>query len=224
MDLEDNASTTTRRRGAELETAILDAAWDQLLERGYAGLTFEAVADRAGTSRPVLYRRWATRGELLRAAVAHRGRQITVDVPDTGNLRDDVLAALRDMNATRADFVVMMASSLGEYFAEGDTSPREVRALFVGDRVSIMPTLIDRAIARGEVDPALVTERAIALPTDLYRYEVLMSLAPVPDDVLRSIVDDVFLPLIQPDGCRSSPTSRDPSSDKSGSSGVDDVQ
>ncbi|UEA59797.1 TetR/AcrR family transcriptional regulator [Gordonia otitidis] len=224
MDLEDNASTVTRRRGAELETAILDAAWDQLLERGYAGLTFEAVADRAGTSRPVLYRRWSTRGELLRAAIAHRGRQVTVDVPDTGNLRDDVLAALRDMNATRADFVVMMASSLGEYFAEGDTSPREVRALFVGDRVSIMPTLIDRAVARGEIDPAHVTERAVALPADLYRYEVLMSLAPVSDDVLRGIVDDVFLPLVQPGGAPASARSLRRSSDKSGSSGVDDVQ
>jgi len=49
---------TTRRRGAELEAALLDAAWDELQAVGYAGLTMEAVADRAGTSRAVLYRRW----------------------------------------------------------------------------------------------------------------------------------------------------------------------
>ncbi len=207
MDLERKDANPTRRRGAELEAAILDAAWEQLLDRGYSGLTFEAVAERAGTSRPVLYRRWATRGDLLRAAISHRGRQVEVVVPDTGNLRDDVLEALRDMNNSRADFVVMMASSLGEYFAEGGTNPREVRALFVGDRASTMATIVERAIARGEVDPAHVTERAIALPADLYRYEVLMSLKPVSDDVLRTIVDDVFLPLVQPDTASKAPQS-----------------
>ncbi|OBA31580.1 MULTISPECIES: TetR/AcrR family transcriptional regulator [Gordonia] len=207
MDLEHQDANPTRRRGAELEAAILDAAWEQLLDRGYSGLTFEAVAERAGTSRPVLYRRWATRGDLLRAAISHRGRQVEVVVPDTGNLRDDVLEALRDMNDTRADFVVMMASSLGEYFAEGATTPREVRALFIGDRASTMATIVERAIARGEVDPAHVTERAIALPADLYRYEVLMSLKPVSDDVLRTIVDDVFLPLVQPDTASKAPRS-----------------
>jgi hypothetical protein len=48
----------TRRRGDALEHALLDAAWDELQAVGYAGLTIEAVADRAGTSRAVLYRRW----------------------------------------------------------------------------------------------------------------------------------------------------------------------
>ena len=109
--------------------------------------------------------------------------------------------------SAEARIVVMMASSLGEYFAEGGTNPREVRALFVGDRASTMATIVERAIARGEVDPAHVTERAMTLPADLYRYEVLMSLKPVPDDVLRAIVDDVFLPLVQPDTASKAPRS-----------------
>ena len=58
----------TRRRGEALESALLDAAWDELQAAGYAGLTFEAVADRAGTSRAVLYRRWRNRADLVVAA------------------------------------------------------------------------------------------------------------------------------------------------------------
>ena len=47
-----------RRRGPALEAAILGAAWDELRTTGYAGFTIDAVARHAGTSRPVLYRRW----------------------------------------------------------------------------------------------------------------------------------------------------------------------
>src|SRR5580704_17603611 len=64
---------TTRRRGEALETALLDAAWEELQAVGYAGLTTEAVADRAGTSRAVIYRRWPKRAELVIAALrVHR--------------------------------------------------------------------------------------------------------------------------------------------------------
>src|SRR5580658_8726409 len=63
----------TRRRGAALEHALLDAAWAELQDVGYAALTIEAVADRAGTSRAVLYRRWRNRPELVIAAMCrHR--------------------------------------------------------------------------------------------------------------------------------------------------------
>jgi AcrR family transcriptional regulator len=46
-----------RRRGKALEDAVLDAAWSELLDAGYARFTMETVAARAHTSRPVLYRR-----------------------------------------------------------------------------------------------------------------------------------------------------------------------
>jgi len=77
----------TRRRGAALETALLDAAWDELQVTGYAGLTMEAVADRAGTSRAVLYRRWRNRPELVIAAMRRHRPMLSGEVPDTGSLR-----------------------------------------------------------------------------------------------------------------------------------------
>ena len=62
----------TRRRGAELEEALLEAAWQELEERGYAGLTMENVATRAGTSRPVIARRWRSKAELTIATLRHQ--------------------------------------------------------------------------------------------------------------------------------------------------------
>ena len=75
-----------RRRGAALEEAILGAAWAELIERGYADMTLEAVAKRAGTSRPVLARRWPSRTRLATAVLARYLAQNPVDVPDLGSV------------------------------------------------------------------------------------------------------------------------------------------
>ena len=93
-------SAQTRRRGAELEQAILDAAWEQLIAEGYEHFTIDTVAARARTSKPVLYRRWKTRDDLLRATVRHIGAASAPSIPDTGTLRGDLLALLANANST----------------------------------------------------------------------------------------------------------------------------
>jgi len=80
-----------RRHGAELENALLQAAWDEARAVGYAGLTMEGVAARAGTGKAVLYRRWPRRAELVLAAMRHHLGSISSEIPDTGDLREDVL-------------------------------------------------------------------------------------------------------------------------------------
>src|ERR1700691_4775534 len=89
----------TRRRGATLEHALLDAAWDELQASGYAKLTMERVAERAGTSRAVIYRRWRNRTELVIAAMRHSQPALSGAIPDTGTLRGDTLAVLRRASA-----------------------------------------------------------------------------------------------------------------------------
>jgi len=106
----------TRRHGAELERAILDAAWEQLVAEGYEHFTIDAVAARAQTSKPVLYRRWKTREDLLRATARHRGAADPPAVPDTGTLRGDLLALLSYANTTRNPMVALVSSMLGSYY------------------------------------------------------------------------------------------------------------
>ncbi|WOC11380.1 TetR/AcrR family transcriptional regulator [Gordonia sp. MP11Mi] len=193
-----NDGKVTRRRGAELEEAILDAAWNQLTDRGYEGFTFEAVAERAGTSRPVLYRRWATRAELLRAAIRHHGATEDVSAPNTGSVRGDLLAALRRSNRQRSNFLVLLSASLGDYYAETGSTPSEVRELLLGRSRTAIDEILDRGVERGEIDPARLTPLARAVPYSLFRHEVMMSLGAVPDGTLEAIVDEVFLPLVAP--------------------------
>jgi AcrR family transcriptional regulator len=86
-----------RRRGEVLEQAILAATLEELAEVGYADLTMDRIAVRARTSKAALYRRWSNRAELV--VDACRRRLITDgDVPDTGELRADMIAFLRMMS------------------------------------------------------------------------------------------------------------------------------
>jgi AcrR family transcriptional regulator len=186
----------TRRRGAELERAILDAAWEQLTAEGYGHFTIDTVAARAQTSTPVLYRRWKTREDLLRATVRHRGAADPPAIPDTGTLRGDLLALLARANSDRNPMVALISSMLGSYYDQTGPTPAELRDAFLSQRGSVVEQVLNRAAERGEIDPARLTPRIIGLPFALFRHEMMMTLKPVPDHVLRQIVDDIFIPLV----------------------------
>lgn len=195
MDLEDRPR---RRRGAELESALLDAAWAQLTDGGYASFTIDAVAERAGTSKPVVYRRWADKHELLRAAVRHVAGKTMHPSPDTGSLRGDLLAQMRQSSRDRISLAAVLMVHLGGYFEESGSSLGELRELILAGATTRVNEVIERAVARGEVDPARLTARIIDLPHALFRHEVMMTLKPVPEEVAAEILDTIFLPLVRP--------------------------
>lgn len=187
---------TPRRGGAALNDALLDAAWQQLVEEGYAAFTMDAVAARAATSRAVLYRRWADKHELVRAVVAYQARPDEVVIADTGSLRGDTIAMMKFARRTRLAFATAMNVHLGGYYEETGTSPAELRRTLFPSRPHIPRMLLDRAIARGEVRPAIVSDRIAAVPYALLTQEFLMTRKPVPTAVIEEIVDTVFLPLL----------------------------
>ena len=186
----------TRRRGAALEAALLDAAWAELQAVGYARLRMEAVAGRAGTSRAVLHRRWRDRPELVIAALRRHRPMPSCDVPDTGSLRGDVLALLRRVSARLAELgPETVAGLLGDHFTDADLFPRiQDQVLPIGP--GVMATILKRAAERGEVGN--VSAVIATLPADLYRQHIFLARTPPPDGVLLEIVNDVFLPLARP--------------------------
>jgi AcrR family transcriptional regulator len=194
MNLEEPAAR--RRRGAVLEDALLDATWQELCDVGYAAMTIDAVANRAKTSRPVIYRRWATKADLVLAAVDRALHREDIALPDTGSLRGDLIALMRLANERTAPSAVTLAYYLGPYFQETGTSPRDLREAILGHRATSAEAVVDRAAERGEIDADRLTPRLRTLAFDLYRHEALMTLAPVPDEVIEEILDEVFLPLV----------------------------
>jgi AcrR family transcriptional regulator len=183
--------STTRRRGAQLEDAILGSAWQELAERGYTAFTIDAVAKRARTSRPVLYRRWETKLALAFAGIAHHLRLNPVTVADVGNIRDELRILLRRFadrsppHLTRLIFEMsddMVSQRVGFTDARFEEDP--------------MRAVLDRAVARGEIDAAKLLPRTVRLPTSLVLHEVMVTQRQITDDAICEIVDTIFLPLV----------------------------
>jgi AcrR family transcriptional regulator len=187
-----------RRRGAALEEELLAAAWDVLRENGYAGFTLEAVARQAGTSRPVIARRWASRHDLVKAAIAHAAAARPVSTPDTGSLRGDLIACLREINGTRLDLATMLGVQLGGYYQETGETLADLRGVILAGQDPVVHKIFAAAIERGEVDPGRLTPRIRSLPMDLLRNEVLETLQPMRDEGIDEIVDTIVLPLVRP--------------------------
>jgi AcrR family transcriptional regulator len=195
--------TVERRRGKVLEDAVLDAAWSELLDGGYARFTMESVAARACTSRPVLYRRWPNRADLAIAAIRHTVLKHPVNIPNTGNVRDDLIAFLQQISKGRALFAAFFSLQMSEYFSETNTNLADVRkSLHQGDH-SQLDVVLARGVERGEIDQSKLTPRIASLAVDLLLHEILMTLKPVPNAIIAEFVNDIFLPLVSPKSARS---------------------
>ncbi|SEG31087.1 transcriptional regulator, TetR family [Actinacidiphila yanglinensis] len=183
-------TAATRRRGAELEAELLDAAWAELAEVGYARLTMEGVAARAHTGKQVLYRRWPNRAALVVAAMRDNVGSIADRVPDTGGLRGDVLAVLAAMVDRQRSIGNNTLHGLMAEAADLDTHAFTI----MGD---VMASVLRRAAARGEIPTAELPPRVTTVAVDLLRNELLFTREPLTDRTLTEIVDDVFLPLVR---------------------------
>jgi AcrR family transcriptional regulator len=186
-----------RRRGAALEQAVLHAAIDELLAVGYAGLTMDRVAERAGTNKNAIYRRWPSRASLAVAAY----RQMAAGdrpLPDTGTLRGDALELLRRANRTWSSPVGSVQRSL----LAGVAGDPELLAL-IQERANdagsaLWLTVLGRAVARGEAKPEALHPRVATVAVVLLRNEYVTRGVPTaPDHVLVEIVDEVYVPLIR---------------------------
>jgi len=184
-----------RRRGTELEHALLTAAWEELAEAGFAKLTMESVADRAKTGIAVLYRRWSDKNDLVLAAMRHYSETHPPAIPDTGNLRDDLLAFLASVNATRMAFATLIGATFAGLHDSAGLTPDRVRRDLRGVGPWPSDDIFRRAHERGEIDLARVPQDVLDLPFQLMRHDILMTMGPVPAERIRSIVDDIFWPL-----------------------------
>ncbi len=186
-----------RRHGDELDAAIRAAVLGLLAEHGPSGVTMEAVAAAAATSKPVLYRRWPDRGSLLRDTLL---RIATTAIPheDTGSYRSDMLAILRGWAAlfTGPESPVLRAA-----VAAAAHDP-ELTAAFqqdvIGWRKKEMAALLARGIERGDVRPDVPVEIARELGQSVLWHRLLITGDPITDDLVVQLVDEVLVPFVAP--------------------------
>jgi AcrR family transcriptional regulator len=136
-------------RTARVRDAVLEATVAALLDHGYAGLTVEDVAARAGVNKTTLYRRWGGRTGLIVDAVQSFAAA-QAEVPDTGNFREDLRGWARSIHKLLTGPVSL--ALVRAVFTAGDSAElRHLRHRFWLSRVVLVRPIVERALARGDL-------------------------------------------------------------------------
>jgi AcrR family transcriptional regulator len=186
-----------RPRDPRRDQAIYDAVLELLAEVGFDRMSLDAVAARAGVSKPTIYRRCPDgKAALVAAAIAFH-REAKPSTPDSGSLREDLLAMVRDMsehmtaNAHLAGGLMSRlrtSAELREIFSEHVIEPER-------DRWRL---LLERAAARGEIAPG-ATELFPDVGPSLIHGRVSFGSEPLDEAFAVELVDRVLLPILNHD-------------------------
>ncbi|MFC5181362.1 TetR/AcrR family transcriptional regulator [Actinomadura harenae] len=191
-------STPTRRRGEALESAILNAALDQLAEVGYLRLTMEGVAAAAHTGKAALYRRWSGKEELIADALEHV-LPVPADVPVHDNVRDDLLELMRCyqriVDATRGTAFQMLKQD-GEQ--SKDLMRDVVRERVINPLKRQLLTALERGVERGDVRASAATSMCAEVGPAMVMYRCTLDSEGLTDEFLIELVDNILVPAVRP--------------------------
>lgn len=179
----------------QVTAAITEAVLAELAAHGYARLSMEAVARRAGVGKSALYRRWRSKQDMVSAALSEVSVPLA-EVPDTGSLREDLCATLRAVHdwLGRPPF----GAILPDLTAEAGRNPALADALTasVGQpRRALGAVTLQRAVARGELPADLDTELALDLIAAPLYWRLAVRHAPLEPDYVDRLTDHLLRAL-----------------------------
>ncbi len=174
-------------RGEAARQRIIAATRELVLDSGVAAFNVEAVAHAAGAARSTIYRHWPEPHELLVDTLTSMSREFPT--PDTGSLRSDLIACAEllrpvlDDPRTRRLFLDITRA------AAEDPEVEEVRQQLIEARHDPMRLILQRAMARGEVDPEIDIRLAIHLVEGPWLSTSVLQNLPMTDDDITTMVD-----------------------------------
>lgn len=181
-----------RRRNQRSHQAIRKAAAELLDEVGYADMTVQDIAARAGVSNKTIYRWWSNKAAVVMEAFAQQTANI-IDVPNTGNLRDDLLTFVR------GSFVVHRTMKFGATIAnlvaaiQSDTVlALAFREQFIAQRRIAVRQIFEQAIKRGELGENIDLEMAIDGVYAPIFYRLLVGHAPLDEEFAEKLVNQLL--------------------------------
>jgi len=141
-----------RPRDPRIDDSVLRATVELLGKTGYADLSVDAIAKRAGTSKPAIYRRWPSKAHLVHEAVFPLSE--ATELPDTGSLAGDVTEMVR--RSTGVLTTPAARAAMPGLLAEMATDPT-LHAKLLGRFGDIttrgMTDRLDEAVKRGDARP-----------------------------------------------------------------------
>jgi AcrR family transcriptional regulator len=183
-----------RPRSERAHRAILQAANELLESEGFAAVTVEAIAERAGVSKATIYRWWPNR-----AAVVMDGFlsivSSEVPFPHTSHAREDIRIHMRRLAEA---FSGKIGRTVAALIAEGQSDPELAEALrsrWLSVRRAEAREILELGIERGELREDLDPEVAVDVLYGPIYYRMLVGHAPLDDDFADALADHVFAGL-----------------------------
>jgi len=178
-----------RPRSTSADRAIVAATLGLLEEAGYAHLTMAGVAEAAGVSTATLYRRWASKQDLVVAALG----AVVPDQPppDTGSLEGDLREVLRrivhGLSGERGRILLGVASEVARHPALADA----VRARFGAPARANVGEMLERAARRGEIPPPSDVQAAVSVVVGPMHYWLLSG------EPMNETAIDALVPMLR---------------------------
>ena len=180
-----------RPRDPDLDRAILDATIELLAEEGFARMSFEHVATRAGVGKPTIYRRWTSKVDLVKAALSRRnpGRSM----PDEGSVRERLTRLLEDLCASvRTERTRRILAALVAEIPRHPELAAAVREAFLAKRRQTAFALLREGVELGELRPDLDPELASDALVGPIMLRVLLSGGRVSSSIAGPLVDAFY--------------------------------
>jgi AcrR family transcriptional regulator len=196
LDLADAKPRLGRKRDHTRDPEIMDAALDVLAETGYDGMTVDMVAARAKAGKATLYRRWASKSELVLDAVACM-KSTDVDLaspPDTGTLRGDLVAMIKTPTIRESERKLKVMAGIVSMIARDPELAEAARKALVEPRAAANRIVFRRAVDRGEIAPDVDVETLCMIGPAMVAYRVLMLGRAVDREFLIGNIDRIVLP------------------------------
>lgn len=182
-----------RPQDPAIKDAILRSTQDLLIARGVAATTVDAVAKAAGSGKAAVYRRWKSKTELIVAAV--RALYEPPKIPDTGNLRDDLLACARHYADDDHRALLVLGSVLSE-LGNDDELARAAYESIGSPPARTLEAVLRRWIDRGVIPRAAPTELVSSVLPSIAFTNVVLRRQTFDLATAEAIVDHIMLPAL----------------------------
>ncbi|MGQ8873706.1 TetR/AcrR family transcriptional regulator [Paenibacillus sp. TSA_86.1] len=180
-----------RPRNMETQNAILAAAYELLLEDGFAAVTIEKIAERAQVSKATIYKWWPSKGAVMldgyMSALTAR-----LPVPDTGSVYED-------LRAHAGNLVQFLTSAEGkvitQIIGEGQSDPvlaEEYRSRYIQPRRREAWGILEKGVERGELKQGLDIGMYIDMIYGPVFYRMLVTGEPMDDTFVELLLSTVF--------------------------------
>lgn len=194
----DTAPRLGRKRDHTRDPEILEATLDVLAETGYDGMTIDMVAARAKAGKATVYRRWASKSELVIDAVAcMKSADIDFDaLPDTGTLRGDMIAMIKPHSIEDAAKKLQVMAGLVSMLSRHPELADAVKEAIIEPRARINRSFLRRAIERGEIPASVDVEILSQVGAAMATHRTLILRTPVDRAYMISVIDGVIMPAV----------------------------